>query len=172
MSWLDDFLLAIKRVRNAAGQNLPQRNALKFGPGFTLTDDPLQNQTVVAFSTPDSGATSIDVVCVSGLGVGQAARLADIGSAAIAVPVSSGVMAPAIGVVRAKASPTTCTITLLGPVDVSSGSVAGPVYVGEDGYLTTTLPMGPAMAQQMGVANGLGQVIVQPLPAVWLVDAG
>ena len=169
MSWLDDFILAIKRIRTASGQSLPQRNALQFGPGFVVTDDPLQNQTVVSFATPDSGATSIDVVCVSGLGVGQAARLADIGSAAIAVPASSGVMAPAIGVVRAKASPTTCTITLLGPVDASSGSVAGPVYVGEDGYLTTTLPMGPAMAQQMGVAHGSEQVIVQPLPAIWLV---
>lgn len=172
MSWLDDFLLAIKRVRNAAGQNLPQRNALKFGPGFSVADDEVRNQTVVSFATPDSGATSIDVVCVSGLGIGQAARLANIGSAAIAVPASSGVMEPAIGVVRAKDSPTTCTITLLGPVDVSSGSVAGPVYVGPDGYLTTTLPAGPAMAQQMGVADGWERVVVQPAPAIWLVDVG
>lgn len=172
MSWLDDFLLAIQKVRNAAGQTMPRRNALKFGPGFVVADNELANQIEVSLATPDSGATSIDVACVSGLGVGQAARLADVSSTALAVPASSGVMAPAIGVVRAKASPTTCTITLLGPVDVSSGSVAGPVYVGPDGYLTTTLPSGPAMAQQMGSANGAAQVIVQPLPAVWLVDAG
>lgn len=172
MSWLDDFLLAIKRVRNASGQSLPQRAALKFGPGFAVADDEPRNQTVVSLVTPDSGATSIDVVCVSGLGIGQAARLAAVGATAIAVPASSAVMAPAIGVVRSKDSPTTCTITLLGPVDVSSGSVDGPVYVGEDGYLTTMLPTGPAMAQQLGVSDGMERVVVQPLPAIWLVDGG
>lgn len=172
MSWLDDFLLAIQKVRNAAGQTLPRRNALKFGPGFVVTDNALANQLEVSLATPDSGATSIDVVCVSGLGVGQAARLAGVESTAIAVPATSGVFAPAIGVVRAKASPTMCTITLLGPVDVSSGVVDGPLYVGPDGYLVAALPSGPAMMQQMGVANGSGQVIVQPLPALWLVDEG
>ncbi len=170
MSWLDDFLIAVKRVRDGSGRTMPQRNALKFGAGFTVTDDATRNELVVSLTTPDSGATSIDVPCVSGLGVGQAARLADVASTALAVPAMAGTFAPAIGVVKAKASPTLCTVTLLGPLDVSSGSVAGPVYVGADGYLTTELPAGPAMAQQMGVANGAGQVIVQPLPAVWLLD--
>lgn len=171
MSWLDDFLIAVKRVRDGSGRTLPQRNALKFGAGFAIADDAAKNELVVSLATPDSGATSIDAVCVSGLGVGQAARLADVASTAIAVPAMSGTFAPAIGIVRSKASPTLCTVTLLGPVDISSGAVAGPVYVGPDGYLTTALPAGPAMAQQMGWANGSGQVIVQPLPAVWLLDA-
>lgn len=57
MSWLDDFLLAIKRVRNSAGENMPQRTALQFGSGFTLTDDPLTNATLVEGGGGGGGAT-------------------------------------------------------------------------------------------------------------------
>lgn len=57
MSWLDDFLLAIKRVRNSDGENMPQRTALQFGAGFTLTDDPLTNATLVEGGGGGGGAT-------------------------------------------------------------------------------------------------------------------
>ena len=57
MSWLDDFLLAIRRVRNSAGEDQPYRAALQFGPGFTLTDDPATNAIIVGGGGGGGGAT-------------------------------------------------------------------------------------------------------------------
>jgi hypothetical protein len=57
MSWLDDFLLAIRRVRNSAGEVQPPRGALQFGPGFTVTDDPATNALIIGGGGGGGGAT-------------------------------------------------------------------------------------------------------------------
>jgi hypothetical protein len=161
MSWLDDFLLAIRRVRNSAGENLPIRHALKFGAGFTTTDDPTRDQIVVTSSGGGGGSATIDGTCLASLEVGQVARIVDTIQGPLIVPVVPSEDLPALGIVSSKTSATACTLTLLGPVDMTVPASDGPLFVGADSYPSADLPTPPAMAQQVGFANGSGQLVVQ-----------
>lgn len=171
MSWLDDFLLAIRRVRDSSGQNLPQRYALKFGAGLTTTDDPTHDQIVVEVAGGGgAGTTTIQGTCDAGLLVGQSVRVSwlELGGARFDVVTSAGTV-PAVGVVASKTTPTLATVALVGAVDVlfALPTIGGALWLGADGW-PAAAPPASGLAQRIGWAVGPNRIVVQPGDAVGL----
>ena len=82
MSWLDDFLIAIRRIKRSDGVAMPQRHNLTFGAGFTLTDLETQDAILVEGGSLPGGEYVSDYLSWDGAAWATAGERVHIGSQA------------------------------------------------------------------------------------------
>ena len=143
MSWLDDFLIAIRRIKRSDGVAMPQRHNLKFGAGFTLTDLETQDAILVEGGSLPGGEYVSDYLSWDGAAWATAGEQVHIGSQA--GETGQGAYSVAIGKLAGNATQGVSAVAIgvhAGEVGQAVGAIAIGKIAGNDSQGAEAVALG------------------------------